>query len=287
MSHDATYILIEGDQQQFFYSRWGGLHLDVNLLHGPEQFRTYLDSLQRTSRPAFEIYLCGLVEMDSHQRRLRYWGSQGFGSDPVSRRMYQALLKSQWAGWRLEWLPSPAKTMSAPSPRIHAVDVSIQEIQTWQTEPWQEAQATLPDFDKLIASGQADTVRSWFELDFTTWVTLQTENGWRDEVINSGWPDGYCFLLGTDLLQVLEVRPQRTLDQLWIAEKDIRACCLIDAPNRCFWWWQLYPAWRAIWEMERAWPGWETRWLEQGPASQLELTGREPQALLSPDCVQR
>lgn len=285
MSHDATYILIEGDQQQFFYSRWGGLYLDLDLLQGPEYFHRHLSGLTHTSRPFFEAYLCGLVEMDYNRHRLRYWGSQGFGSDSVSRRMYQSLLAGQWAGWTLEWLSAPAKTMAAPLPHTHTIDLSIQEIQTWQTQPWAEAQETLPDFATLVASEGEDAVRSWFELDFTTWVTLRTEDGLRDEVIASGWPAGHTFLLGSDLLQILKVRPQRTLAQLEKTEKEIQACCLVDIPNRCFWWWQLKPQWSPIWDIERAWAGWQSQWLNQGPRQQLEITGRDPQALLSTYCI--
>jgi hypothetical protein len=288
MSSDATYILIENQQPQYFYSRWGALNLARDLLQGPEQFRRHIAGLEARKTPMLENYLSGLVELDADRRRLRYWASDGFGRNAVCRRMYQALLARQWPGWALEWLDEPARTMQAPQARIVRATASIAEMQAWQDEAWQRARPQWVNFEQDLAEMGENWLRNIAEWDtHCTWVTVRSEQGLRDDRLADGIPAGRVFLAGPDLLQLLDVRPQRNLAEIAISESDILACCYIDLPGRQFAWWCGEVWWPEILNIAQAWPGWQTHRMTQGPPEQLALSGRDPQALLSLNCLQQ
>lgn len=287
MSHDASYIVRDGDQQHYFYSRWGGVQLASDLLRGPESFQSHIRGFQRLERPFLEKYINSLAVVDLDERRLRYWGANGFGFDPVSRRMYQALLQLQWPGWKLEWLYQPADTMDVAGPRVHTTHSTVAEVQAWQSELWHALQEKVAD---LIEKHGEVATRTDFETpfdQFNTWVSVRSEQGLRDELLCNHYGPSYgeLFLLGPQLVAVLDARPQRSFDELHLSESQFEACCFIDLVEHCFYWWVLTPGWSPFFDMQKAWPGWEVKLLTEGPISQLEMSGRAPNSLLSPYCL--
>lgn len=287
MSSDASYIIRDGDQQQYFYSRWGALHLDVDLLQGPESFQRHIGGLEQLNQPFLERYINSLAEVDLEERRLRYWGSQGFGFDAVSQRMYRALLQAQWPGWTLEWLFQPADVMNVDVPRIHTPQFGVSEVQAWQSAQWNELKGQCNDL--IEEQGEAAT-RTDFEAlfdGFNTWITVRSKEGLRDEIVCNYYDLGHAelFLLGPDLVDVLDARSPRSFDELKLSECQLKACCVIDLVDQCFSWWVRKSPWYPFFNMQEAWPGWEVRMLTEGPIGQLAMTGRVPSALLRSHCL--
>ena len=281
MSHDASYIIRDGEQQQYFYSRWGGVQLASDLLQGPEAFQDYVRGLKRLERPFLENYITSLAEIDLQQRRLRYWGIDGFGYDALSWRMHCALLQSQWPGWTIEWLYQPADAMQVAETRVHTSQVTVADVQAWQSALWHDLKERFTDL--IEQQGEAAT-RAMFETpydQFNTWVTVRSEQGLRDEILCNQFLLAHAelFLLGPDLVEVLEARPQRPFNELQPNESDLSACCFIDLVEQRFFWWVLTPCWDPPYDIQKAWPGWEVEVLTEGPTRQLTLTGRAPSAL--------
>ena len=279
MSHDASYIIRDGEQQQYFYSRWGGRHLASNLLQGPTLFLQYVQGLRQLERPLLENYVLSLVDIDLQQRRLRYWGRTGFGHDAVSWRMHCALLQSQWPDWTIEWLYQPADAMQVAEP--HTTQVTVADVQAWQSALWLERKEELTD---LIETQGEAAARANFEIlldQFNTWVTVRSEQGLRDELLcNRFFAHAELFLLGPQLVEVLDARQQRPFDELHLNESFLKACCFIDLVEQRFFWWVLSPDWYPFYDIPKAWPGWEVNVLTEGPTRQLALSGRAPYALL-------
>ncbi len=287
MSADGSYLFCTRGAQRFYYSRWGGLYLDKALLAGPERFLAQVQRYPEIEAPFFESWLEGIVKIDSEQRHLRYWASQGCGYSAVDRRMFQALLASIWTGWSLEWMPRPALALGAPSPKRQRPLCSLEEAAVEQSSAWEEAHQSWKDLEGLIVSEGEDAVRSWVEDDFDLWISLRSEEGLRDELLNRNFCREDFLLFGPDLLKLLERRPKRDLEQIWMPEHRLGACCFVDLPARRLCWWMQHPPWGLILDLERAWSGWSFEWMLDGPADQLRATGREPQSLLHSSCLKQ
>lgn len=289
MSQDAFYIIRDKGQVQYFYNSWGGLYLDLDLLQGPEVFQHYIRGQQRLEKLFIESYIDGFAELDLEQRKVRYWGNSGFGLDAVSQRMYRTLLQAQWTGWTFEWLYQPTETMATNGSYIHTSPYTVSEVKAWQSDLWNDFKNEFTDLIEL--QGEVAT-RTNFETPFdlfNTWVTVRSEQGIRDELICNRYVPWYeqFFLLGPDLVDVLNARPERSFDELQLVESQLEAGCFIDLVDKRFSWWVQKPRWSPFYNMQQAWSGWELSVLSEGPISQLEIIGRDRYSLLSTYCLKQ
>ena len=286
MSHDATYILRHGESEEYFYSHWGGLAVDRDLLQGPDTFMNFVYGLRRTDEPCLGRWLTGLVVVDVANHTLQYWAWDHFGNDPLGRRIYPRLLAKQWPGWTCSWLSRPGALMGRTE-RWQPEDPDA--VRAWQSQSWKEAVKEDQWLDAIADYG-ADLVRTWVEDDHNSWVTVTTDGGTRDDRWLAGSPAGSNMTAGPDaVLGAMEDRPERPFETLGLEFVAFDACYHLDLTSRTFWWWLARPPWPEDphSSYERTWPDWTVRRLEGGPWQQMRATERDPKLLLSEERLDR
>ncbi|HAP75782.1 MAG TPA: hypothetical protein DCR14_06830 [Acidimicrobiaceae bacterium] len=103
MGDRAHYIVRSGDRPELYYSHWGSVRLDVDLLWGPE----YAVALARAQLPTEEwldhVWCEGAALIDVNTKRLLWFGGDDMMVDEMERAVHARMLAVAWDGWTVEW----------------------------------------------------------------------------------------------------------------------------------------------------------------------------------------
>jgi|GEM_PF-6576478 len=314
MSHDGLFVIRERGIEQYYYSRWGGLTVDRDLLTGPDRMINYIRSLEQTDTPATYPWMTGAIFVNVDTQSVWYWANQFFGSVPAFQRYYRALLQQRWPGWQLHWAKRAirdfAEQLPAPSSRS-STRRSKQRQRAGSRIVWFEelaegnARAQLTPYDTLLeleeeqwrrfqeqhepaqwaallAEHGEEIVRSWAEYDHDTWVTVRWSDGRLADYMLSFWFER-SLCAGPTLLRYLRSRPSISDITDHIREDRIKQTIFVDeAQQHIDWWWGI-PDWLGapLWA-DKLWPGWTLTQHDGGSIEHMALTGRSPNPIRCP-----
>lgn len=104
MGHRCNLVIIENRQATIYYDHWAANRLDLELMWGPEIARIFIE--EREPAPDFwldDIWAEGGCVVDFDTKYLLWYGGDEITDAPELNLMAQALMKSQWMGWSIEW----------------------------------------------------------------------------------------------------------------------------------------------------------------------------------------
>ncbi len=293
MSEDALYALRDQGTWRWYWSRWGGLSIDTDLLRGPTAFRGYLAHQHATDEPFVEPWLCGYVVVDSDARAVLFWQSQDLAAHPAGRRLQLGLVRHRWPGWTVRKADLPmldlgdalGLTLEAAVRTAcdRAVPRTLDHLAEQDGRAWREHLAEpCPYVEHMEQELGTRLARlQLLETDHHVWVSLLTPDGPRDWLLDAGWPDHAALLVGDRLVDYLPTRPGGTLDELRV-ERAV-TCLLIDPSHRRLGWWLAEPGWQLpVGTIEGLWPGWTLEFMPEGPEEQARRTGRDPEIVREP-----
>lgn len=261
MGNRANYVLIEGGQRRLYFSRWGAPVIPAVLLSGPEATIAYARALTPTTDLLDEDWAEGDVLLDCDQRIVRFFGGVGIQEKPYLRRTLLRALRRIWPGWDVNWTC------------FGVADLALAIGQ----EP---ASERLPE-----------TVYSTREADVRVVEDISKASG----IVTVRWGDGHVTdqLLALTCMRALALGP-RLLDLL----RDAPGVMLPteDAPGLPNEGVYLDTLGRQMWMSDCAlfdlthfqvlaqrWLGWQVDTHAEGLAKLVELSERDPSAIIVPD----
>lgn len=107
MGHRACYLLIKNEKERaFYYSRYGSIIMDDNILGG---FSQLVSSIERKDVISEAKWLSlgggqdGGLLLDYQQRVLVWYGEEKTNWDPVYRGVFLKVARQLWKGWDIRW----------------------------------------------------------------------------------------------------------------------------------------------------------------------------------------
>ena len=285
MSHDGSYILIRGGEPRYFYSRWGGLTVDRDLLRGPDPFVDWVAELSEVQRAWCEPWICGLVIVDLDRREVDYWANQFAGNNACDQRAHRALMAHRWRGFTPRWLFEPARALTErlrepPVVPTSVVDDSVPSLDDFLTRQEHAWQSVVEDpasgWEEDVGKHGEIAVRSWYEHGtHASWVCVRRADGSTEDTLLDDH-EGDLLRLGPAALRALEPRPSGLPDGITpYRERDVDWCFFVDETPRRLLWWSARPRFSAQLpsEIATAWSGFEVATLEDGPMDVLRELG--------------
>ena len=281
MSHDGSWILRSNGQERYFYTRWGALSFDRDLLQGFESLAAFVPLLEELPKPFLDTWLEGLVVIDADAKRLLYWASQFAEGRPLSVSLFESMITARWPGWTTSWLLAPALEIVEALPHLAPYargaleppePYPVDQFARDQDQPWEEARGREDWADFRGSVGARESAEC---LTHHTWVVLDD----RSVLIDDGWNCSSLLRSGPPAVDVIRARPD-ALEPPWGHLLD--SCYRIDTEHRRIDWWISRPVWvrNPLVAVAERWPGWSFRPLRAGPPQLAKEMGLDPRALV-------
>lgn len=103
MGSRANYILITSQQTSYYYHHWGAQTIPQDLFWGPENAQCFIKSLEPVDELLDDVWCEGAVLIDYPQQILMLYGGEDLQWHHTLKRVYLALLRLSWKGWRVYW----------------------------------------------------------------------------------------------------------------------------------------------------------------------------------------
>jgi hypothetical protein len=103
MGSRANYIVIQDGKTSYHYHHWGAQRIPADFLWGAEEALSFVREQEQRDELLDMTWCEGAALIDCDQQVLLLFGGENIPYSNTLKRLYIALLRESWAGWRIRW----------------------------------------------------------------------------------------------------------------------------------------------------------------------------------------